>query len=125
MKHLNMERAIERYNGIMFDLCADHLTIGVPAYSEGTDGWNLRDMVAECDYLLSTYYDPNHNNGILRYDDDEECRKAWRSETGKLERFIKAYEPFVTDMVCTEGHCSDRYDNEPSYMAIVKKTGLR
>ena len=113
MKHLNLKSATERYNGIMLGMCADHLTIGIPSYSEGTDDWNLRDMVAECDYQLSTYYDPGCTNYDMRCSDDEDERKAWRSETGKLKRFIAAYEPFIRDMVCTESHGSDRFDNCP------------
>lgn len=109
MKHLNMEKAIDRYNGIMFDLCADHLTIGIEGDSEGTDKWNLRDMVAECDYLLSTYYDDGHTNYDMRNSENEEERKAWKSETGKLRRFINAYVPFIQGMKCTEEHCS-KYD---------------
>jgi hypothetical protein len=112
MKYLNIEKATDRYNGIMLDLCADHLTIGIPSYSEGTDGWNLRDMVAECDYLLSTYYDPGHTNYDMKDSDDEDERKAWRSETGKLKRFIAAYEQFISEMRTTEDHCS-KYDNTP------------
>lgn len=125
MKYLNIEKATDRYNGIMFDLCADHLTIGIPSYSEGTDGWNLRDMVAECDYLLSTYYDPGHTNYDMRSSDDEDERKAWRSETGKLKRFIRAYEPFIADMVCVDEHGSNRYDNNPKHIALQKKMKLR
>ena len=41
---------------------------------------------------------------------DEDDYKMWVSETGKLKRFIKAYEPFVEDMICAQGHCS-RFDN--------------
>lgn len=96
----------------MLDLCADHLTIGIPSYSEDTDGWNLRDMVAECDYLLSTYYDPGHTNYDMKDSDDEDERKAWRSETGKLKRFIAAYEQFIVEMSTTEDHGS-KYDNTP------------
>lgn len=108
MKHLNMKTAVERYNGIMFYICREHVTIGT-RFSEDTEGWNIRDMVAECDYQLSTYYEEGHCNGDMRYSDDEDERKAWKSETGKLKRFIKAYEPFIEDVVCKKGHCS-QYD---------------
>lgn len=109
MKNLNMEKAIERYNDLMFSLCYEHNTIGT-SYSESTDGWNLRDMVAETDYVLSCYFESGHINADMRYSDDEEERKAWLSETGRLKRFIEAYKPFIDDFRCVIGHCS-QYDN--------------
>jgi len=107
MKNLNMKRAIERYNDIMGIIGYEHNQIGT-CFSENTENWNLRDMVAECDYTLSTYYEDGHCNCDMRYGEEDE-KKMWRSETGKLKRFIKAYEPFIEDMECYEGHCS-RYD---------------
>ena len=109
MKKLNMETALKRYNSIMFDLCREHNTIGY-TLSENTSEWNLRDMVAECDYELSTYYEEGHLNEELRHSDDPDERRMWRSEVGKLTRFIKHYEPFIEGMVCAQGHCS-KYDN--------------
>jgi hypothetical protein len=109
MKKLNMEIALKKYNDLMYDLCREHNTIGQPL-SENTSEWNLRDMVAECDYELSTYYEGGHCNEEMRYSDDPEVRKMWRSEVGKLSRFIKRYEPFIENMICAEGHCS-KYDN--------------
>lgn len=108
MKYLNMESAVKRYNRIMDSIGCEHLTIGTEL-SEGTDNWNIRDMVAEADYLLSCYYE----NGNVRHDDrldSEEAYKEWISETGKLKRFIKAYEPLINNIKCTENHCS-KYDN--------------
>ena len=108
MKKLNMESALKRYNDIMYDVVYEHSTIGT-RFSENTENWNLRDMVAEADYLLSCYYEEGH----ARCDDrhlSEDDYKIWVSETGKLKRFIKAYEPFVEDMICEAGHCS-RFDN--------------
>ena len=105
MKNLNIETAIKRYNDLMFALCREHNTIGT-SYSENTDGWNLRDMVAECDYTLSTYYEAGHANAEMK----EEDQKTWKSETGKLKRFIEAYKPFIGGLKCTTGHCS-QYDN--------------
>jgi len=111
MKHLNMDKAVERYNNIMWDCgyecaeldsdrrCSDRCP------QEG-DPWTLRDMVAEADYLLSCYYEC----GNVRYEDRNEDRATYNSETGKLKRFIATYAPFVTDMKCTYGHCS-KYDN--------------
>ena len=109
MKKVNMESALKKYNSIMYYIAKEHLTIG-ERFSENTSEWNLRDMVAECDYQLSTYYEGGHCNEEMRHSDDEDERKVWRSEVGKLSRFIKRYEPFVGDMVCAAGHCS-KYDN--------------
>lgn len=93
----------------MESLCYEHLTIGT-TLSEGTENWNIRDMVAECDYVLSCYYEDGHCNGDMRYSDNESERKTWRSETGRLKRFIEAYKPFIEGVVCASGHCS-KYDN--------------
>ena len=105
---LNMKTAVKRYNGIMEAIGYEHNTIGT-IFSEDTEKWNLRDMVAEADYTLSTYYEEGHCNCDMRNGDEDE-RKMWRSETGKLARFIKAYEPYIKEMKCSQGHCS-RYDN--------------
>lgn len=104
MKKVNMKYAIEKYNHIMAVTGYDHNQIGT-WFSESTDGWNLRDMVAECDYLLSTYYEYGYANCDMMEDD----RKVWLSETGMLRRFIKRYEPFVKNMNCVIAHCS-KYD---------------
>ena len=108
MKKVNMTAAIKRYNNIMYTCGYEHSTIGT-RYSEDTEKWNLRDMVAEADYLLSCYYEEGH----CRCDDrflSKEDYKIWVSETGKLQRFIDAYEPFVGNLICAVGHCS-RFDN--------------
>lgn len=109
MKKLNIESAIKRYNSIMETIGLEHNTIGTK-FSEGTDKWNLRDMIAEADYTLSTYYEDGHCNADMRYSTDEKERKMWKSEVGRLERFIKAYEPYINDLKCYEKHCSN-YDN--------------
>lgn len=101
MKKVNMTTAVKKYNDIMEMLCYEHNTIGT-RLSEGTENWNLRDMVAECDYVLSTYYEWGHCNHDLKSEEPNE----WKRETGYLRRFIKRYEPFVQDMICAEGHCS-------------------
>ena len=59
--------ALKKYNEIMWDLCREHLTIGTEL-SEGTADWNLRDMVAEADYYLSTYHENGHGNNDLKYE---------------------------------------------------------
>lgn len=104
MKRVNLASAIKKYNEIMWNICYEHNTIGT-ILSEGTENWNLRDMVAECDYVLSTYYEDGHYNCELKHDDYSQ----WRKEVEYLTRFIKRYEPFIGDMTCVSGHCS-QYD---------------
>lgn len=109
MKQLNMETVTKRYNDLMFGLALEHNTIGT-SFSESTENWNLRDMVAESDYQLSLYYE----DGTMPYEDlhsdDEYARKIARSAVGKLKRFIDAYKPYIGGVKCVSGHCS-QYDN--------------
>lgn len=100
-----LKQATKKYNEIMNLLCYEHKTIG-ETLSEDTEDWNLRDMVAECDYVLSTYYE----NGHVNYDLKREDPKVWRSEVGRLKRFITHWLPYAEDMICAHGHCS-QYDN--------------
>lgn len=110
MKNLNIKTAIKRYNGIMETIGYEHNTIDTK-FSENTEGWNIRDMVAECDYVLSCYYEDGHCNAEMRFSDVPEERRMWKSETGKLKRFIEAYKPFISDLKCVSGHCS-QFDNK-------------
>ena len=111
------DKAVKRYNDIMMSLCYEHVTIGT-RYSEGTENWNIRDMVAECDYVLSCYFEGGHLRAEMRHSEDTEARKLWRSETGKLKRFIAAYEPFIEGVICEAGHCS-QYDNYKDRFKVV------
>lgn len=108
MAELNMKLAIRTYNNIMYDLCKEHRSIGTDL-SEHTDKWNLRDMVAECDYILSCYYEDGYSDYEMRYSEDKEARDQWRRESSRLQRFINKYAPLINDMKCSEGHCS-KYD---------------
>ena len=112
MKKVNMETAIKRYNGIMETLGREHVTIGT-RLSEGTENWNLRDMVSEMQYQLDFWNEP----GTVPYDDAHDdsqplCngRKLWYAnwvkEKKQMERFIDNYSRFIDDMECTTGHCS-------------------
>ncbi len=109
MKNYSFEKAVKRYNDIMNSICREHLTIGT-RLSEDTDNWNIRDLVAECDYQLFCYYEGGHGNADMRYSSDLNERKAWRSETGRLQRFINTYLPHSEDVICECRHCS-QYDN--------------
>ena len=103
-----MKAAVKKYNDIMEILGYEHLTIGT-SLSEDTENWNLRDMCAECDYVLSTYYETGHFNCEMRFSDDDTERMEWSREVGMLKRFIKHWWKYACDMKCTEGHCS-KYD---------------
>lgn len=104
----DLDKAIKKYNEIMYTIAYEHCQINT-RYSENTEGWNIRDMVAECDYALSTYYEQGHSNHeMIRGDEDE--KKMWRQETGYLKRFIIKYEPFIEGVKCVARHCS-KYDN--------------
>ena len=91
-KQYTFEKAVKRWNDLMFDLCREYCTIGTN-YSENTDDWNISNANAE-----------------LRDSDDEYERKMWRSEVGRLTRFINYYKPYIDGVRCTQGHCS-QYDN--------------
>lgn len=108
MTDREFEKAVRRYNKLMFSMCLEFLTIGT-SFSEETEGWNIRDLVSECQYQLDTYYEGGHNNCELRNEGPDGMR-AWRSETGKYRRFINAYLPYIHGVKCKSGHCS-RYDN--------------
>lgn len=114
MKNFDFEKARKRYNDLMYSLCLDHLTVWEVGSKEevGSEakGWNIRDMVAECDYQYGLYLEDGTVQGEMRYSDYESERKAWRSESGKLKRFIEAYKPYIDGIKCASGHCS-QYDN--------------
>lgn len=87
---------ISRYNRIMNKVGYEHKVIG----REETKDWNVADMVNECAYILSTYKEAGHANEELKRED---C-KAWKSETGMLERFIKQYKD--TEDIPVGSHCA-------------------
>ena len=109
MDKLHMDTAIRWYNDIMNQVGYEHRTIGEPL-SEDTENWNIRDMVAEMDYVLSTYYEVGHCNEEMRHSEEEIERRSWRNETGRMKRFLKKYKQYIGGVVCTAGHCS-RFDN--------------
>lgn len=109
MNSNEMKSVIKEYNDIMMSLCYEHNTIGTE-FSQNTENWNLRDMVAECDYVLSCYYEEGHVNCEMRHSKDKHERMIWISETKMLKEFINNYKPFIKNMKCFEGHCS-KFDN--------------
>lgn len=99
---MKLTSIIKRYNGIMCELGYDHVTIG-EWDSEGTENWNLADMVCEAQYILECYHEEGHCLYDMKYDDP----KCWRSETGKLKRFIERYKYILDVEKPSEGHCSN------------------
>lgn len=105
------KKIIKRWNGLMYDLCREHLTIGTK-FSEHTENWNLRDMVSEAQYTLDVY---NSEDSIYWEDAHDSAQPGrewymeWYKEKKKLERFINRYKEEALTMECTESHCS-KYD---------------
>lgn len=92
------ETAKKRFNGIMMAICCEHMTIGT-SFSEEPQLKSIKEMVAECEYQLSCYYEGGHSRAEMREEGKEE-RDRWRSDVGKLKRFIDAYqedEPALED----------------------------
>lgn len=109
-----MDKAVKRYNNLMYALGYDYHTIGTSDTDDPRiNNWNLRDMISEVQYWLDFYqsddciyreeaYDTSYPNHKALY-------KQYRSDLAKMQRFIAAYEKEALAMVCYEGHCS-KYD---------------
>lgn len=89
-----LSTAIKRYNDIVISIGHEHSSIGT-RFSENTDNWNIRDMVAEVDYLLDLYYDIGTIDDLAFM---EQCRK-----------FIKSYKKYVIGITPATYHSSN-YD---------------
>lgn len=102
-------KPVTAYNNIMWDICHEHLTIGT-RLSEGTAGWNLRDMVSEMQYTLDKWNDPDCIYWQDAHDDTQPSHKPWlknwNNERARMKRFIEKYKNEALKMECTEGHCS-------------------
>ena len=111
MTEKEFAKAVKKYNEIMDSLCREHLTIGTSLTEQPEEKakWTIRDLVAECDYQLSLYYEGGCDNGDLRYSDDPDERAVWRKDTGKLVRFINHWKPYIEGVKCHEYH-SSKYD---------------
>ena len=94
MKIIN-PKLVRRWNGVMNDICCEHITIGTDlselehhkAYYDIADGITVRWMREEAEYWLSCYYESGHCRCDDRFDGPEEYA-TWKSETGKLKRLI-------------------------------------
>ena len=79
-----MEKIRERYKKLMHELSLEYL-------ADEADGLIVEDMVKECEYWLSCYYEDGNSLADMRYDEDPHVRKIWRSHTEKLKRFIARF----------------------------------
>ena len=75
-----MDKIRKRFNELMGCICWEHLC---------SDSISLEEMVYECKYILSMYCDPD-----CTYRDDYGY-KVWKSDVGKLKRFIARYEKLL------------------------------
>lgn len=87
-------QAKQRYNKIMFELGNEHKTIETE-FSQNTETWGIAEMVKECKYQLDMHLSDGTNYNDMKYDDDPEIRKQYKSEVGKLTRFIKKYQDCI------------------------------
>lgn len=111
------EEAKKSYNKMMNDFCLEYLTIG-ERLSENTDGWNVRDMVSECQYQYDKCFEDGNTNAEGRdmneliegygysYEYAKEAHAEWKSKTMKLRNFIKKYKTYAMTEKCTVRHCS-------------------
>lgn len=102
-KALNMESVVKRYNKLMNSIGHEYRTIGT-RFSEGTENFNLADMVNEAEYWLDAYKSEGPGSN------DPYDIKQWRSEIGKLSRFVEAYKPFTEGML--PNGVADRLEEE-------------
>lgn len=87
---------VKSWNNLTCDIGLEHRQIGT-LLSEDTDNWNLCDIIDEADRILDTYFECGHANEMMRHGDAYD-RKAWRSEVGKLKRFIHRCLPMCPEM---------------------------
>lgn len=99
------------YNKIVNKLGLEYLQVGT-RFTENKNSkyWNLRDLVAELDYQLSTYREFGHANYEELHSSDRYDRLQAMRECRMLKDFINRYESYVSRLHCYEGHCS-RFDN--------------
>lgn len=79
-----MNKIRERYKKLMREISLEYL-------ADEADDLTVDQMVKECEYWLSCYYEDGNSLADMRYDDDPHVRNLWRSETGKLKRFINSF----------------------------------
>ena len=102
-------KAIEEYNAIMSAIGLEHNTIGTRE-SKGTENWNLRDMVAECNYMYNLYMDSSTVYGQM-YDNDY---NTWKGDSDMLYVFVGKYKGKISGIKASKIHYSI-YDTERRY----------
>lgn len=106
---MDTNKAIKTYNSIMNSICHEFATIGT-RLSQGTEKWNLRDMVSEMQYTLDIWTDPSCEPYQDAHDSNQPFDKPWLLDwvvkTTNMKRFIETYKEEALTMSCTEGHCS-------------------
>lgn len=100
--------AKRRYNRLMIKAGFPECTIGTDA-SVGTDNWNIRDMVAECDVKSLLYTEEGNPKYLLRRSENIDERKQWTSEYSGFRNFVKNYEIYAEELQCDTAHLS-QYD---------------
>ena len=102
-----INNAINEYNDIMILIGREIFTINTKySIDNDLDRWNLRDMVAECDYVLNNLY---FKNGSIKFEsrlDNEITEEIWVQDTKKLMGFIQKYKTFAMQMKCYICHDS-------------------
>lgn len=91
----NFSNIIRSYNKIAKDL----------GYPPKKENWNLRDMVANLDYIRSTY-NKKGDKYYLKVEDP----KLYNKTVKRLEWFIVKHRTDALKMECTEKHNSKNYD---------------
>lgn len=115
----NFEKAKKTYNDIMYDCGLDYLTIGTNSTEdkENQNKWNIRDLVAECDYQLSMFYEDGTLQNADLYDETNGGANNPHSPQGtaryciaRLRGFITYYKNYINGVCAHEAHSSN-YDN--------------
>lgn len=113
------DRAKNSFNKLMNASGYEHRTIG-EKQSEGTEKWNISDMVSECQYVLNTYYETGHANNeasnrelLKEKYGNEEAEEMYIERIRSIRRlktFIQTYEEFTLMEKPTEKH-GTKYDD--------------
>lgn len=90
MKYFNLEKAKDRCFGVIASTGYEE-----EFADEIESAQNAKDLVQICEEMLKTYLDDDYSNSMDRTDRDPEVRKRWRSDVGKLKRFINTYNRFI------------------------------
>lgn len=103
-----MANTITTYNNIMTAVAREYNTIGTQ-YSEGTEGWNVRDMVAEVQHVLDVFLDPDSGE----YEDAHDTPviagyrpwyEQYKNLVRRMRRFIEAHKDEAMTMECATEH---------------------